>query len=215
MAMQNTTIDAVFFDFSGVLAEEGFVRGLMEIGRRNHLDPAGFLRLATDICFNDGYATGAADEASFWQGVRTASGVAESDAAMRHAVLSRFVVRPWMLQVVDRVRGAGPATALLSDHTNWLEELDAVHGIYRHFDRVFNSYRERMTKRSSAFFTYACETMGVAPERSLFIDDNPGNTRRAHEQGMHVITYTTYAECAEGLRRYVPGLVLPPEGEVS
>ncbi len=215
MMHSRQTIQVVFFDFSGVLAEEGFVQGLKEIGRQHGLDPDAFLRTAADICYDNGYASGDADEHAFWQDLREHAGITGTDETLRREILSRFVIRPWMLQVVSRVRNMGPRTALLSDHTNWLEELDAAHGIFRHFDRVFNSYREGMTKRSTAFFRHACSTLQVAPEHTLFIDDNPANTRRAHETGMYTVTYGAYNDFAEQIRHHMPELMLPPEGSLS
>lgn len=215
MAIAAQDIQVVFFDFSGVLAEEGFVQGLKEIGRRNGQDPEKFLRTAADICYANGYASGSADEHAFWEDVRMNTGVTGTDEELRREILSRFIIRPWMLRAAAQVRRSDLRTAILSDHTNWLEELDAVHGIFRHFDRVFNSFREGMTKRSAGFFSYACDSMSVLPQRALFIDDNPSNTGRAEAVGLHTITYTTYTEFVTRMRGYVPGVVLPPEGTVS
>ncbi|GFM32332.1 HAD family hydrolase [Desulfovibrio subterraneus] len=214
MAIAKHDIQVVFFDFSGVLAEEGFVQGLKEIGRQHGREPAAFLRQVTEICYNNGYADGRTDEHAFWQDVREQMDITAGDDALRREILSRFVVRPWMLQAVSRVRSDATRTALLSDHTNWLEELDAAHGIYRHFDRIFNSYREGMTKRSPDFFLHACNTMQVAPDNTLFIDDNPANTDRAEGVGMHAILYTAYPSLVTDLKRFLPSTVLPPEGAV-
>lgn len=214
MTIGDYTIQVVFFDFSGVLAEEGFVQGMKEIGRQNGLDPNAFLRDVTDICFTNGYATGKSDEHRFWQDIRNQTGIESSDTALRKEILSRFVIRQWMLQVVSLVRTPAIRTALLSDHTNWLEELDAVHGIYKHFDRVFNSFREGMTKRSLQFFEHACTVMNVSPANALFIDDNPANTTRAQSIGLHTITYTSYGEFIAQLKQHVGGIVMPPEGTI-
>ena len=35
----------VFFDFGGVLAEEGFCQGLLEIGKKNNGDPDALFRI--------------------------------------------------------------------------------------------------------------------------------------------------------------------------
>ncbi|GFM37777.1 HAD family hydrolase [Desulfovibrio psychrotolerans] len=215
MAIAAQDIQVIFFDFSGVLAEEGFVQGLKEIGRRNGQDPETFLRTAADICYANGYASGRADEHAFWNDVRADTGVTGTDEELRREILSRFIIRPWMLRAAAQVRRSNLRTAILSDHTNWLEELDAVHGIFRHFDRVFNSFREGMTKRSADFFTHACAVMSVQPHHALFIDDNPSNTDRAATVGLNTITYTTYAEFVTRMRGFVPGIVLPPEGSVS
>ncbi len=214
MPRKHDDIAVVFFDFSGVLAEEGFVQGLKEIGRRNGKSPETVLRTATEICYAHGYATGNASEHDFWEAVRRATGITESDTELRSAILTRFVIRPWMLRVVAHVREHA-RTALLSDHTNWLEELNSAHGFFRLFDGVFNSYREGMSKREPAFFRYACENMHVFPQQALFIDDNPANTTRAATEGLRTITYEGYPAFAKHLRAALPDVALPQEIEAS
>lgn len=203
------SFDVVFFDFSGVLAEEGFVAGLKEIGRNAGYAPETFVQNVADICYNGGYASGKATEADFWQAVRDQFGVVGSDEELRHEILSRFVLRPRMLEVVDAVASAGVRTAILSDHTNWLEELDAEHSIYAHFDVVLNSFREGMTKREPLFFTHACSALAVSPEHTLFIDDNPANIIRAKDRGMEAILYQTYGQVCGELSGFFPHIVLP------
>ena len=51
-------IKVVFFDFGGVLAEEGFREGLLAIARHHGLDPQEFLKTAVDLTFNQGFVTG-------------------------------------------------------------------------------------------------------------------------------------------------------------
>jgi putative hydrolase of the HAD superfamily len=48
-------IKVVFFDFGGVLAEEGFREGLLAIARHHGLDPQEFLK-TVDLTFNQGFA---------------------------------------------------------------------------------------------------------------------------------------------------------------
>lgn len=62
---QSHPIDVVFFDFSGVLADEGFVDGLRKIAVRNGFDPDEFQSVVTEICFEGGYVSGKVSEAEF------------------------------------------------------------------------------------------------------------------------------------------------------
>lgn len=202
-------IDVVFFDFSGVLAEEGFVEGLRKIADRNGFDQDAFLHTVTEICYEGGYATGKKSEADFWDEVRKKTGLVEQNELLHLEILTGFAVRLWMLEVVDVIRASGIKTAILSDHTNWLEDIDFEHSIYTHFDRVFNSYREGISKRSHDFFFYACQTMDVSPENSLFIDDNPSNLLRADEAGMQTLLYDDHQQVLEKLQTAFPNLKFP------
>lgn len=202
-------IDVVFFDFSGVLAEEGFVEGLQKIADRNGFDQDAFLHTVTEICYKGGYATGKKSEADFWDEVRKKTGLVEQNELLHLEILTGFAVRLWMLEVVDVIRASGIKTAILSDHTNWLEDIDFEHSIYAHFDRVFNSYREGISKRSHDYFFHACQTMDVSPENSLFIDDNPSNLLRADEAGMQTLLYDDHQQVLEKLQTTFPNLKFP------
>ena len=68
-----------------------------------------------------------------------------------------------MLAEVDALRAGGAFVAMLSDQTNWLDELDRATALYRHFDRVFNSYRMHKSKRDASVFRDVCGELGAAP----------------------------------------------------
>jgi hypothetical protein len=129
-------IRVVLFDFGGVLAEEGFRDGLMTIGRKNGLDQETFFTTVDALIYETAYLIGGADEASFWSVVRRRTGISGSDVELRNEILNRFVPRPDMISSVDQVRSRGCTVALLSDQTNWLEEIDRQTGLFRHFDVV-------------------------------------------------------------------------------
>lgn len=206
---QSHPIDVVFFDFSGVLADEGFVDGLRKIAVRNGFDPDEFQSVVTEICFEGGYVSGKVSEAEFWEEVRRKTGLVEQSELLHLEILTGFAVRLWMLEVVDVIRASGVKTAILSDHTNWLEDLDFEHSIYSHFDRVFNSYREGLSKRSHDYFHHALRAMDVKPERSLFVDDNPSNLLRAGEVGMQTLLYDEHDRVLHKLQDLFPDLIFP------
>ncbi len=200
------SITAVFFDFGGVIADEGFRDGLQEIGARNGLDPQNFFRAVDRIIADSGYLTGSAGEAVFWEAVRRETGIAEPDRELRETVLRRFVLRPHMLDLVDRVRQSGASAAMLSDQTNWLEEIDDMTGLFRHFDAVFNSYHTGKSKRDPSVFDDVCKALGVSPASALFIDDNPAHISRASSRGLRTILFTTVEDVTRSFRDIWPRL---------
>ncbi|BBD08279.1 HAD family hydrolase [Desulfovibrio ferrophilus] len=182
-------VDAVIFDFGGVLAEEGFFDGFRALSEAQNIDFTLLSETAVDLAREGGYAEGRIDEQEFWVRLRTQTGLEGTDAELRHELLSRFILRPWMFEYVDKLRAAGYKVAVLSDQTNWLEELDAKHGMLQHFDLVWNSYRTGRTKKEPALFDDFTLALGVAPERALFVDDHGGHIRRAEARGMKAIHY--------------------------
>lgn len=183
-------IEAVFFDFGGVLAEEGFKEGLMAIGAASNLEPQKFFEIAQRAIYETGYIVGNTLEADYWNVIRKETGINISDFDMRTEILRRFTVRPWMLITVDRLRSKGYFVALLSDQTNWLDELDARSHFCGQFDAVFNSYHLGKGKQDTSVFRDVASILGVSPESCLLIDDNSGNTARGSSLGYKTILYS-------------------------
>ena len=190
---QKNPIHAILFDFGGVIAEEGFHEGLKAIARSQGLDPQLLERLGMDTVYDSGYVTGKGNEEDFWRLLRERSGIAGSNGALRHEILSRFTVRSWMLELVRELRRRGYQTALLSDQTEWLDELDTQQDFLQAFDRVFVSYRLGKGKRDASLFDEVIESLGLTPEQAIFIDDAPANIETANNRGLRGLLYTDHA----------------------
>lgn len=200
-------ISLVLFDFGGVLAEEGFLGGLEEIAASHGLEPEAFIRAAIELVYA-GYVQGRVSEAQYWQTLRQATGLRAEDAELRDAILERFTLRPWMFAVVDRLVRQGLNVAILSDQTNWLDELNQRHGFYNRFHRVFNSFHTGLSKRSAECFHHALDQMNALPLETLFIDDARRNVALARELGLKTIhfEYEDPREFLVELRGQCPGL---------
>jgi len=183
-------IRVVLFDFGGVIADEGFYQGLRAIAEESGLEPEQFLRTAEELIHRTGYVTGRATEAAYWAAVREESGIEQTDDYMREQILSRFMVRPEMLAHADSLRSAGRNVSILSDQTDWLDEIDRRTPFANHFDRVFNSFYLHKSKRDATIFTDTCHGLGVDPGDVLFIDDNIRNVERAGSVGLLTIHFT-------------------------
>ncbi|MCF8062279.1 MAG: HAD family phosphatase [Deltaproteobacteria bacterium] len=192
---------AVLFDFGGVLAEEGFREGLRAIGRSSGVDPDAMVRAGFDLVHRTGYVTGHGGEADFWRALREEAGARGSDETLRREILSRFVIRPWMIDLVDRLSASGLTLGILSDQTQWLDRIDEEHGLFRHFHHVFNSYHAGVSKRDPAAFDRAVERMGLPARRVLFVDDHSGNVDRARRRGLRAVLYVDRAQLLRDLSR--------------
>ncbi len=200
--MQNV-IRAVLFDFGGVIADEGFLKGLQAIAKENGLDPDEFFRTVDALIYETGYLIGNADEALFWNAVRSRTGVRRTDAELTNEILKRFVLRPDMIASVDLLRSKGLIVAMLSDQTNWLEEIDRQTALFRHFDMVFNSFRLHKSKRDASVFRDVCIALGVKTGEALFIDDNSNHIERAQGQGLQTIHFTGMDEYKRQIRNFI------------
>ena len=192
--MTQRTVDWVLFDFGGVMAEEGFREGLRFLAVHHGRDPEAVLAHAMDAVYASGYVTGTGREAAFWRELGERAGLWPDPLAAESAILSRFRLRPWMLDWVRRLRAAGLGVGLLTDQTDWLERLDRRDGFLSELDRVYNSFRLGKGKRDPTLFDDVAADLGVAPERVLFLDDAPGNVERARERGLRAVEFTGQAE---------------------
>jgi putative hydrolase of the HAD superfamily len=180
---------AILFDFGGVLAEEGFRDGLKHIAEQKGIDPDVFFSTAEAIIYETGYVTGLTTESVYWDTVRERTGITGKDRDLRGEILKRFVLRPRMIASVDLLRSQSFKVAMLSDQTNWLDEINEKTGLFRHFDRIFNSYHLNKSKREMSIFAYVCRQMDVTPGETVFVDDNKSHIDRAVNAGLKTIYF--------------------------
>jgi len=194
-------IQAVLFDFGGVLAEEGFRNGLKAIAIQNRIDPDAFYSGVKQLAFQGGYVLGRTSEATFWETLRKEWRLSGSDTELRQEILGRFKVRPGMIELARKIKNMRIVTAILSDQTNWLDELNIRDGIYEAFHRVFNSYYLHQSKRMKETFLRVCAELGVSPGSTVFIDDNAENCENALAAGLLPIAFASESQCREQLGR--------------
>lgn len=197
-------VGMVLFDFGGVIAEEGFKEGLRSIAKQNGLDEEKFIAAGDEAVHTSGYVLGKGTEKDFWRILKEETGIVGNDDELRNEILSRFVVRTWVLALADLLRSRGIGTGILSDQTDWLDGLERRYDFFRFFDIVFNSYHLGDSKRNPEFFDTIAKRLAVPGDQILFIDDNPGNCKRARAKGWHAIAYTNREDFIEQARNYCP-----------
>lgn len=197
-------IDAVLFDFGGVIAEEGFKQGLAAIARAQGLDERTFIEVAYDTIYSTGYVLGKVPESTFWNSLRKKTGIKGDDAFLRNEIFSRFIVRDWMIDLVRSLKTVGIKVGILSDQTDMLDTLDKKYNFFRLFDYVFNSYHMGKGKRDPSLFDDIVHALDTEPDRILFIDDDAGNTARAKKKGWNAIQYVDRESFLKDIQDIVP-----------
>ncbi len=177
-------IRAVIFDFGGVIAEEGFQQGLYAIAEKFGLDRKRFFQLANEAVYNSGYVSGKGSEKDYWNEVREHSGIMAPDDELRQEILFRFIPRDWMLETIRSMREQGVITAILSDQSDWLDQLNDQYQFFQYFHAVFNSFHLGKTKRDPSIFADILQTLEIPPGEALFVDDNIGHIDRAAAAGL-------------------------------
>jgi len=192
----------ILFDFGGVLAEEGFVNGLKAIAQKYDLSPEILTKIGFDVVHGTKYVTGKGREEDFWQELRKRTGIHGTNALLRREILSRFVVRPWMIDLVKVLKSEGMKVGILSDQTDWLDELNVQCDFFKYFDVVFSSYYLGKSKREPSQFDDIARYLKLKPQEILFIDDHEGNCARARNRGLKVILYNSRKQFLHELSRY-------------
>ncbi|NNJ96881.1 MAG: hydrolase, partial [Gammaproteobacteria bacterium] len=146
-------IKAVIFDYGGVLAEEGFSSGLQALAKEQKLAVDDMTVAGMRAVYDSGFVLGKGSEAEFWSLLRERTGLRGRDQDLKTRMLAGFVLRPYMLELVKKLRNLGYVTAILSDQTDWLDELDRRDHFFRFFDRIYNSYYLGKGKRDPSHFS--------------------------------------------------------------
>lgn len=182
-------IDVVLFDFGGVLSEEGWKKGLSVIARINGLNADRLIQTAADTIYETGYITGKCSENAFWNALKKKTGIRGDNASLTHELMSRFVLNQRMIDLAKQLKTAGLNVGILSDQTDWLDQIDVRNDFFKYFDHVFNSYHLGKGKRDASLFDDIAGVLKTPPDRILFIDDDPGNVDRARQKGWQAILY--------------------------
>ncbi len=212
--MSNATadggIDAVIFDFAGVLSTSP-AGGMIERAQQFDLDLSTFLPIVLGPLEVD-------SDHPYHELERGRITMDEFDAAIeplwRAAGLTEFPTIPRgdellamvepvaaMVDAARDVRAAGLPTAILTNNTRewgaWREAWDADNLV----DVVIDSSEVGLRKPNPAIFELAVERLGGPPmERCLFLDDFPWNVAAAEALGFQTIHVTDPVAAAAALR---------------
>ena len=194
----NASIDAVLWDFGGVLTSspfEAFNRLEAEIGA-----PADFIRgiNATNPETN-AWAQFESNSISIDEFDRL---FADESAAAGHRIPGRDVIallsgdlRPRMVEVLKHCKAHFKVACITnnvkSGHGPGMsqnpEKAGRVADVMQIFDLVVESSIEGVRKPNPAIYTLTCERLGVEPSKAVFLDDLGINLKPAAALGMHTI----------------------------
>jgi FMN phosphatase YigB (HAD superfamily) len=205
--MKKCVIKAVLFDFGGVLADEGFRNGLIKIAEKHHIDPDRFASQAREVLHSTGYITGKCDERAYWEALRGLTGISGTDRELSDIILQGFTLREWMFDVVERLKEGGIRCAILSDQTNWLDELEEKTPFFFRFEDIFNSYHVGKCKKDQSLFVDVLRIMHIEAEEVLFVDDTYEHIVRANNTGLKTLCFKGRNDFLEKLDGFCPGIM--------
>jgi len=181
-------IGAVVLDWGGVLIEDpapGLMRTCADaLGVGLHQYTRAHEALAGP--FQEGRIT----EQEFWARVCSRLGcpVPSRSSLWGEAFRAIYVPRPEMFSLVARIRRGGRRTAVLSNTeppcVQYFRELG-----YDMFDIQVFSCVEQVSKPDRRVYTRTVERLGVAANRTVFVDDRPQFVEGAEAAGLRAILF--------------------------
>ncbi|NCU28981.1 HAD family hydrolase [Candidatus Saccharibacteria bacterium] len=153
--------------------------------------------------------SGKIGESEFWQLVSEKHGLRKVDPVenlLGRAFAEQLTPIKGIGDILGGLAELGVRTAVLSNtiepHARALREA----GLYDSFYEVLLSYEIGLRKPNPGIYRYALETLKTKLETTIFIDDDPKNTRIATQMGIRGITFTSPNQLESDLRRHIPNL---------
>jgi putative hydrolase of the HAD superfamily len=200
------TIQAVFFDFGGVLLQ--FADGVdhQALEARFELEPRTLMRcLYRDSRYFD-FQVGACTHEEWQASIRAAAdNLLGAELARQVLVAYEAAERPLnplMLALIERLRANGYKTGIISNTIPGLEERLQQNApqLIPLFDVRIGSGDVGLAKPDPAIFEHALRELDVLAEASVFTDDVKSYAEAAGAIGMHGFHFTGYDQFAADLR---------------
>jgi putative hydrolase of the HAD superfamily len=205
-----SSIEAVIFDFGGVLCEHPDERRFAEIADFLKVDHAEFTQAFWHhrIPYDAGL-----EEAEYWSTILDQLGLPWNPDHLPKLV--KYEIDLWnrfdrrVFDYSEYLQGRGYSTGILSNLPRPLGEvLLATPGFLDPFDHHTFSYKLGVVKPAAAIYKHSIDGLGVAPEQALFLDDREENVEGARAVGMQAELYLAWEDFSENIApRY--GLPLP------
>jgi HAD superfamily hydrolase (TIGR01509 family) len=204
--MTGGTVQALIFDYGGVLMRTADPAPRQELEQRFGLPPGGASRLVFGSPRWDEAQLGRIDSVEFWadvgQRLELGSGGLEE---FRRAFWAGDRLDGDLVALIRYLRDAGYRTALLSNNPADLRQRVQELGIADAFDVVVISGDEGLMKPDPAIFERTLAQVGVRAERAVFVDDSQVHVVAARQVGLQATRFRGLAP----LRRWLQGLDVP------
>ncbi len=125
------------------------------------------------------------------EGIAAAGGCSVEEAHGEvERIMSMFDEFPRTVELIEELSARGYGLYVLSNMPQeFYEYMNRKFGVFRYFDGVVISSREKLSKPDPRFFNILCERYGLIPEETLFVDDKASNTDAAAKLGFRVCRF--------------------------
>jgi putative hydrolase of the HAD superfamily len=204
MSRAGRMVDAVIFDFGGVLTLSGPIREeLHRYERQLDLPRDTIVQAIGSGPSWEAASTGAMAESDYWAQVAAdfAPRLPPAFGRFQHGTLPYEELDPRVAALVREMRGQ-VKTGLLSNATislaGYLRRLPGVSGL---FDDIVISAEVGLRKPDLEIYRLTVQRLGVEANRAVMIDDKARNTLAAQAAGMYAIVYVSPDQLRQELQR--------------
>ena len=209
-AQQHVPLEAVVFDFGGVIIDSPF-DAFAELEQRAGVAPGSIRAINARNPDDNAWARierGEVDADGFvalFEAEATAAGVTLPARDVLEIVTgassARHVARPVMLELLAELRAAGIKLALITNNIRPLGDSPDVAWVFEAFDVVIESSLVGLRKPEPAIYERALDALGVAADRAAMLDDLGINLKPARALGMATVKVLDADTAAADLRQ--------------
>ncbi len=191
-------IKVIAFDFGGVLYTWDKAKLLHDLSQELKVAPT-----SVEIAWNDyifPFEIGKEKEKDFWKDFLNFLDLKYSTKKLHQIVFNQFKPMKRNIALLKKLKKHYPI-ALLSDHTDWIEELEKKLHFKKLFDFLIVSKDVGIKKPDKKIFNLLIKKAKVKPKEILFIDNRIEFTKPVKKSGIHFIFYNSYQNLIRDLKK--------------
>ena len=145
---------------------------------------------------------GRATEQAYWEAVIKRNQWPATTEQLAAIIRENFTEVPGTRRIIEVLRAAGYKIGLLSIHAReWVEFCEARHKYHHLFHVLQYSCYVGMRKPDPRVFHKILGDLETEPSKTVFVDDNPHNTRAAEALGIQAVHFRSAEQLADDLGR--------------
>ena len=204
--MRGGGIEAVIFDYGGVLAQTIDPEPRAAWERTLGLAPGALTTAVHDERLWVAAQNGSIQSEAHWRAVGQALGLSQPQLrGLRESFYGGDVLNQQLLARIDGLRQQSIALGLLSNFSTDLRSMLGVQDLLRRFDHIAISAEIGAMKPDAAAYEAILGMLALPAPACVFIDDLPENVDAARALGMHGIVFEDTAACLEVLEGLLRG----------
>jgi len=195
---QEDKIEAIVFDFGGVLSTPGKIDFFCKrYATKLNKNPKEFMEL-----IKENWNKAQIDKIKsslFW--TKATEFLEVNPGKFRQDLLNSFKFQEGVLTIIKILKEKYKLGLLTNQIEDWLEEVIREHKLDGVFDVIVTSYESKIAKPDISIFKETIERLKVKPSECVYIDDLEKNIPSAQKLGMKTILFENNKQLIKDLRK--------------